>query len=362
MKGAVKIFEVFGISIKIHWTFLILPLFAGYSFTVRCGPGCGLRGVFLILVLFFLVVCHELSHSLQAKKYGVKVKDITLLPIGGIASMESIPDNPKQELAISLRGPLFNFVLAALAFLPVYYFLGPKVLFSLPVLENLESWPGTFAAIFWLNLVLGVFNLLPAFPMDGGRIFRAFLAQQMDYLKATRIAVGFGHLFAVFFGFIGFLAGNWILIIIAFFIYIAASQEELQVNIKATLKAFRVRDLITRDFLSVSPDTTLAKVIELMFHSHIEDFPVVQDNKIVGLLTRLDITRTIHQSGMNKRVNQIMRKQFPTVAPSDLLVKVHQLMQQSGLKAIPVLKDEKLYGIIALEDISKVYMIMSAKR
>ncbi|MEA3560746.1 MAG: site-2 protease family protein [Candidatus Omnitrophota bacterium] len=362
MKGAVRMFDVFGISIKIHWTFFILPLFAGYALTLQCGPGCGARAVFLILSLFFIVVCHELSHSLQAKKYGVRVKDITLLPIGGVASMESIPDNPRQEFAIAISGPLFNFILAAVVYLPVYFLLGREILFRIPVMENLQSWPGTFASIFWLNLILGIFNLLPAFPMDGGRIFRAFLAQQMNYLKATRIAVGFGHVFAVFFGFLGLWAGNWILVIIAFFIYTAASQEELQVEIKAALKAFWVKDIIAKDFLSVSPDDTMARVIEIMLHSRVEDFPVVEKGKIVGLLTRLDITRAIHYSGMNKRVKQVMRKEFKVVKPSDLLVTVHQLMHQSGLKAVPVLKDKKLYGIITLEDISKVYMIMSAKK
>lgn len=361
MRGSIKLFDAFGIAIKIHITFLLLP-FLGYLYTAaEYGVLQGIRIVFLIFSLFFFVVCHELSHSLQAKKYGVVVRDITLLPIGGIAAMESIPDNPKQELAISIAGPLFNFILAAVFFLPAKYLLGGEVLFPAFHL-SLESWAQTLASLYWVNLVLGIFNLLPAFPMDGGRIFRAFLAQRIDYRKATRIAVGFGHTFAVLFAFVGIILPNYLLVIIAFFIYVAASQEELQVDIRMILKNFRVKDLLSPEYLSVTPDATLSKVLELMFHSHVEDFPVVEGDRLVGLLTRADITRAVHQYGMGKSVKEAMRREFPTAKASDPLTSVHKKMQESGIKAVPILKDDRLCGIITVEDISKVYTIMSARK
>lgn len=361
MRGSIRLFDVFGISIKIHITFLLLPFFLGYVYTVQGGLGQGIRAVFLIFLVFFFVVCHELCHSLQAKKYGIVVRDITLLPIGGIAAMESIPEKPQQELAISIAGPLFNFLLAVILFFPARHILGPEVLFP-PFHLSLESWPGTFASLYWINLVLGIFNLLPAFPMDGGRILRAFLAQRIDYRKATRIAVAFGHAFALLFAFVGILYGHFLLIIIAFFIYVAASQEEIQVDIRTVLKNFRVKDLLSSEYLSVTPGTTLSKVLELMFHSHVEDFPVIEDDKLVGFLPRSDITRVIHQYGMNKTVKEVMRRDFPTAKASDILISVHKKMQESGLKALPILKDKHLCGIISLEDISKVYTIMSARK
>lgn len=361
MRGSIRLFDVFGISIKIHITFLLLPFFLGYMYTIQYGIAQGIRAVFLILFVFFFVVCHELSHSIQAKKYGVTVRDITLLPIGGVASMESIPDKPSQELAISIAGPLFNFILAVLFYFPARYFLGPEVLFPAFHL-SLESWAQTFASLYWVNLILGIFNLLPAFPMDGGRILRAVLAKKMEYRKATRIAVGFGHIFALLFFFVGLLLPHLLLMIIAFFIYVAASQEELQVDIRTVLKDFRVKDILSPEYLSVTPDTTMAKVMELMFHSRVEDFPVLDGDSFIGFLSRSDITRVIHQRGMNLRVKEAMRHSFPTASVSESLSSIHKKMQNSDVKAVPVLRNKRLCGIITVEDISKVYSIMSARK
>lgn len=352
MRGSIKLFRLFGIFIKIHITFLILPLL-GFFWG-------GIRGVCLILFIFLCVVLHEICHSLQAKKYGVIVDEIILLPIGGIASMRNIPDNPSQEFAISIMGPLFNFALAIVFYYPLRLLLGPDVLHQFP--PSISTWPNTIAYAFWINPLLGAFNLLPAFPMDGGRILRAFLARRIDYQRATRIAVGFGHAFALVFAFAGIMSGNFILIIIALFVYMAASQEELRVDLRMTLRKFYVKDILPEQFLSIEPDTPLSKVLEFIFHSHQEDFPVTEGGRLVGLLTRADIISTIHQFGLNKKVGEVMRRDFLTAKPDDLLTNVHKMMEESGLKAIPILREGSLCGIIALEDISKVYMVMSARK
>ncbi len=352
MKGSIRLFDIFGISIRIHFTFLLLPIIFGHFY--------GLRGVFLILFVFCCVTLHELCHSLQARHFGVKVDQIVLLPIGGVAAMGSIPEEPSEELKISLAGPLFNITFALVLFLPAYFLLGPQNLFH----PGIETWPKTFAYAFWINPILAAFNLLPAFPMDGGRILRSFLARKMDYGKATRIAVAFGHTFAVLFGFVGLLSNppNLILIIIAFFIFMVASQEGMQVDLRLRLRRFSVKDVLPDKFFSVSALTPLAEVLRLTLHSHQDDFPVVDDGRVVGLLTRADIILAIHQSGMQKLVKDIMRKDFPTLQVGDSLIKAHRLMEQWQMKAIPVLKREEVVGVVSLEDISRAYLLMSGKK
>jgi len=351
MKGSVKLFNVFGIAIRIHFTFLLLPLLFSYFY--------GFKGVFLIFFVFCCVTFHELCHSLQAKHFGVKVKEIILLPIGGVAAMSSIPEKPSEEFKISIVGPLFNVTLALILFLPARFFLG-DTLFN----PGLESWPQTFAYAFWINPILAIFNLLPAFPMDGGRILRSVLARKIEYGKATRIAVGFGHAFAILFGFIGLLSvpPNPLLIIIAFFIFMAASSEGMQVDLRLILRKFTVSDVLPEQFFSIASSTPLVEVLGLTLHSHQEDFPVVDDGVLVGLLTRSDIILTVHQSGMQSLVKDVMRKDFPTVQSKDPLVKAHKLMEEKQLKAIPVLKKKQVVGIVSLEDISRVYLLMSNRR
>jgi len=352
MKGSIRLFDIFGISIRIHFTFFLLPLIFGHFY--------GLRGVFLILFVFCCVTFHELCHSLQARHFGVKVDQIVLLPIGGVAAMRSIPEKPSEEFKISIAGPLFNITFALVFFLPAYFLLGPENLFH----PGIETWPKTFAYGFWINPILALFNLLPAFPMDGGRVLRSFLASKMDYGKATRIAVGFGHAFAVLFGFVGLISTppNLILIIIAFFIFMAASQEGMQVDLRLTLRKFSVKDVLPDKFFSVAAFTPLSEVLALTLHSHQEDFPVVEDGRVVGLLTRADIILTIHQFGMQKLVKDIMRKDFPTLRINDSLIKAQRLMEEWHMKAIPVLKRDEVLGIVSLEDISRAYLLMSGKR
>lgn len=352
MKSSIKLFNIFGISIRIHLTFLFLPLIFAHFY--------GLRGVFLVFFVFCCVTFHELCHSLQARRFGVKVDQIILLPIGGVAAMKSIPEKPSEEFKISISGPLFNVILAVVLFLPAYYFLGKDNLLH----PGIESWPQTLAYAYWINPLLAIFNLLPAFPMDGGRMLRSFLARTMDYAKATRIAVGFGHAFAVLFGVVGLISTpfNPILIMIAFFIFMAASSEGTQVELRTTLKKFSVKDVLPEQFFTVSSYTPLSQVLALTLHSHQEDFPVVDEKRLLGLLTRTDIILGIHQSGTQKQAQEVMKKDFPTVNINDSLIRAHKLMEEWQIKAVPVLDRGEVVGIVSLEDISRVYLLMSGKK
>lgn len=347
MKGSIKLFTIFGISINIHITFFLLLLLVLPS---------GFKWIIIVVGIFFFVTVHELCHSLVAKYFGINVREITLLPIGGVSSMTKMPEKPSQEFLISIAGPLSNIVIIVVFFFPLKYLLGPEVLLH-PL--STSTWPLVISYIYWINLMLAGFNLLPAFPMDGGRVLRALLATRLGYQKATRIAVNFGHIFALAFAYFGIVRFNIILIIIAIFIYTAASSEELQVDVKETLKKFRVRDILPRDFLTLKPDTTLAKVLELIFHSHQEDFPVVDSEKLAGFVTRQDIMIGIHKFGMNQMVSDIMRKDFPRAKDTDSLIKAQIIMQENEMRAIPVVKDSQVLGVITLEDIGRVYAMAS---
>lgn len=349
MRGSIRLFKVADISINIHITFfLLLLLFLNM----------GVRWLFLIVAIFCFVTLHELSHSLVAKKFGIKVKEITLLPIGGVAAMAKMPDKPYQEFLISLAGPAFNIGVVIIFFLPLYYLLGPAVLFH-PL--SVRTFPLAIAHIYWINLILAIFNLIPAFPMDGGRILRALLARKMGYRKATKIAVNFGHIFALLFGYIGLMNGHLLLIIIAVFIYMAASSEELQVDVRETLKKFTIKDIAPSQFLSLEKEATLSKVLELIFHSHQEDFPVLEDKRLAGFVTRSDIINGIHQYGVSGPVSLVMRKDFPILRESDSLDKAQNIMQENNIKALPVVKGGTAIGVVTIEDITRVYSLMSKR-
>ena len=227
MRGSIPLFRVFGISINIHVTFLLLLLLFLSG---------GIKWFFLITGIFCFVTLHELCHSLVARRFGITVREITLLPIGGVAAMTKMPDKPSQEFFISIAGPAFNMLVILVFFFPLKYLLGPEILFH-PL--STATWGLTLAHLYWINLMLALFNLIPAFPMDGGRVLRALLAIKIGRRRATAIAVGLGHIFALIFGYLGIVRFNLMLVAIAIFIYTAASSEEMQINFEEALKKIK---------------------------------------------------------------------------------------------------------------------------
>src|SRR3990170_1550124 len=239
MNWSIKLFKVKGIDIKVHLTFVLILIWAAYRWSVSTGEGAqgALFGIVATLLLFVSVTLHELGHSFQALKYGVKVRDITLMPMGGLAQMEEIPEDPNKELRIAIAGPLVNFGIAALL-IGAGFLLDARALVSLKELQASlggVSWSGLLAYLTSANLMLGLFNLIPAFPMDGGRVLRALLAKKMDHAKATRIAAQVGQGLALLLGLWGFMVGSWTLVIIAIFVWMGAGQENQGVQVKHTL-------------------------------------------------------------------------------------------------------------------------------
>jgi Zn-dependent protease/CBS domain-containing protein len=380
---SIKIATVKGIEIKVHFTFLLIILWAAIE--GGTGIGGGLRGVIFGIVsttlLFSCVVLHELGHSFQALRYKVKVRNITLLPIGGVAQMEHIPEKPSQELAISLAGPAVNFAIAGLlaplalwilitqiaAYLdqPAYLLsdTGQRVLSW--ILDSLFYGTDWKALVFYLlsmNVSLGTFNLIPAFPMDGGRVLRALLALRLDYLRATRIAVHVGRGLAVLLGVAGLMLFQIPLVLIAVFIYAGGGYERRMVEVKKALQGLKVSQAVNRQLRAVTPATPLAHVLDLIFHGYQSNFPVVEGRQLVGILVREDILVTLRERGPNVSVGQVMRTDFPVVNLSDSLLHVQQLIAKSGVKAVPVVEDGFFRGLITLANINETYTLLSPRR
>ncbi|MBD3425834.1 MAG: CBS domain-containing protein [Candidatus Omnitrophica bacterium] len=354
MRGSFRLTRVFGIDIKIHVTFFLLLAFFALIL--------GAKGLVLIIGIFFFVTVHELCHSLAAAHFGIKVKKITLLPIGGVASMQEVPKKPYQEMIISLAGPLSNLVIVAVFFYPLYLFLGRETLmYPFRVLTGQAEYTGGFnvwAHIYWINLVLAVFNLIPAFPMDGGRVLRAILTSRMGFKQATAVAVRLGHIFALMFAYLGIVYGHIFLLIIAVFIYMAASSEGLQVEVVETIKKYTIKDVLPRDYIHVDPETRLSKLLELMFHAHQEDFPVLDDGEYMGLITRKEILHGMHVKGKEITAQEIMRTDIEPVSVSERLHKARKLMIEQATNALPVVKNDQIVGVVTLDDINRVYVMV----
>ncbi len=363
MSWSTKLFRVKGIDIKVHLTFVLILIWAAYRWGIemRAGLAGALYGVVVILLLFACVTIHELAHSLMAMHYGVKVRDITLLPIGGLSQMEEMPKKPAQELRMSLAGPLSNFVIALLLFLlDILFGIGAGLTPGrLNQVLGSVSWQGLPSYLALSNLLLGVFNLLPAYPMDGGRVLRAFLAMRMDYAKATSWAVNIGQGLAWFLGLFGVLSGNWMLVIIAMFIYLGAGQEGRRVEVKNVLGELRASQAMAQTLQTLTPEASLAQAVNLILHGFQTDFPVLEDGKLIGFLTETDLVTALKKHGPETTVREAMRIDFPIADPGEALFDVQQKMGKSRLRSIPVTKGGQLAGLITAQDINEAFLFIS---
>ena len=364
MGNAIRLFSVRGIVIRMHITFPLILVWGAIQFGLISGLGVSgaIFGVIVFLLLFVIVVLHELGHSFAAQYYGVPVKEIVLLPIGGLAQLARIPEDPRQELVIAIAGPAVNFVLAILMAI-IAFIVGESVSLVSPTLmfEELGSLSvgSIFNYVFVSNLFLGVFNLIPAFPMDGGRVLRALLATQMAYPRATRIAVSIGQSLAFLFGLWGFLGGGFFLILIAIFIYMGAGQEGQLVQLRHVLRGLTVEQAYSRQAQTVVPDATLHQVIDLTLSSFQADFPVCDDGRLVGLLTYSRLIQALNQRGPDVLVGDIMLTDIQPVAPNEGLFAVQQRMTALSIGALPVAENSHFLGLLTSQDINEIYRLAS---
>jgi Zn-dependent protease len=364
MGGSFKIARLRGIDIKIHVTFFLILVYAAIMFgSGGRGAGGAVFGVAATLLLFGCVVLHELGHSLVAQRYGIPVRDITLWPIGGVARLERMPDKPAQEFWVAIAGPLVNFAIAAVVFVAAQALTRVQMAFDLGALERtllqLQA-PGLLSYLFTTNLFLGVFNLIPAFPMDGGRILRALLASRLNFARATSIAVAIGQNLALLAGLYGFLSGQLNLVLIAIFVFMGAGSEGQMAQVKSVLADLKVRQAFTHKTEALNPNDRLERAAELTLNTFQSDFPVCEDGALVGLLTRTDLISALQRRGSNAFVVSVMRKEFPTVELDESLFGAQQKMAENNVEALPVLEGGQFRGLLTLRDVDEVFRLLSA--
>ena len=354
MKWSWKIGTFAGIAVYMHATFLLLLGWIALSHWMQYRSLLPtLIGVAFIVALFVCVILHEYGHALTARRFGIGTKDITLLPFGGIARLERIPEKPNQELWVALAGPAVNVVIAL--GLGAYLFLTGHF----EPIQQIGLTHGEFLErLLFANLFLVGFNMIPAFPMDGGRVLRALLAKRMDYARATRIAASVGQGLAFVFGFVG-LFTNPFLVFIALFVWIGAGQEAAMVETKSMLGSVTVKDAMIPDFQTLSPRDELSKAVKLVLCGWQQDFPVVDEGRVVGMLLRADLIASLANGKVHASVHEAMREDFPVASPGEPLESVFMRLHDAEAGTLPIVDNGRLVGLITLENMTE-YMMMHA--
>jgi Zn-dependent protease/CBS domain-containing protein len=350
MKWSFRIGSIMGIPVKIHLTFILLLALIYFAGPSIIGIG-GFTGVFFVVLIFASVVFHELSHSLVARHYGINVEDITLLPIGGVARMATTPNQPRQEMIIAAAGPIASIVLGFSLWFAAGIF-GSDV-----TLSDMSVKGGLLAQLAAVNFVLAIFNLIPAFPMDGGRILRGVLGLYLSPFTATRIAVGVGQGFAIFLFFVGLLWMNPFLILIALFVYLGAESEERQMGIMMSLGGVTAEAAMIKNVATLQPYQTVGQAAEIYMNSFQGDFPVMEGQVLVGLVTRDILVETIHKQGPMVQVSQVMKRDFPTATEATPLIDILKKMESGASKVVTILRGSELRGLITLEQIGRYNML-----
>jgi Zn-dependent protease/CBS domain-containing protein len=352
MNWSLPIMRLAGIQLRIHITFLLLIGWLAFGFYAEGGSAAAAGRVLFILLLFVCVVLHEFGHALAAKSFGINTPDITLLPIGGVARLERMPEEPRQELLIAAAGPAVNVVIA----IALWLVIGRRPSTDPAIFES----PDFLMKLLQINIGLLLFNLLPAFPMDGGRILRALLATRMSYARATQTAATVGQAFAFIFGFIGLFA-NPLLIFIALFVYIGATQEAALAQMKDVSRGLPVSSAMVRDFRSLTRNATLEEAVDALLATSQHDFPVVDEaGNVTGVLTRRDLISALRRDTSKTRVEDVMRRDIPTVTTGTRFEDALRIMQECNCPAVPVLDNmRRLVGLLTPENVSELMMIHS---
>jgi Zn-dependent protease/CBS domain-containing protein len=357
MGWSIKLFDVGGTAVRIHMTFFLLLAWIGALQWARGGAGQAIDGIIFILLLFVSVVLHEFGHVFAARRYGIKTPEITLLPIGGVASLERMPEKPSQEIVVALAGPLVT-LLIVLVLMGV---LGAR--FDLTQMTQLELAQSTMTGrVAAANMALLLFNLIPAFPMDGGRVLRALLAVPMGYTRATRTAASIGQGLALLFGFIG-LFGNPLLILVAAFIFLAASGEAGYVQAREYTRGYLARHSMITSFQSLTPLATADDAAALLLRTTQQEFPIVDGAGMLrGVLTRDALIAALQRTGGQTPVIEIMQRDVPTVPENACVENIVPLLQRSGKRMVGVLDgQQRLVGYITADNLAELIMIESSR-
>lgn len=359
MKGTLKLGKLAGIDLFIHWTFSLLILFIIFT-SLRNGYNViqTLWSIIFILCIFVTVVMHEFGHALAAKNYGIKTKDITLLPIGGLARLEKLPEKPIEELVVAFAGPLVNIILALMTGFFVTVPSNPDALSA--QLSGGVNGTNFLLNFFIVNLALAIFNLIPAFPMDGGRVLRALLSFKFKRHIATKIAARIGQLLALGFIFLGFFS-NPFLIFIGLFVIMGAQMETEYTESKFFLKGYKVRDVIMKQYHSIDANEPLKTAITLLLDSQSKIFLITENNEPVGTLNRDQIIIALTDHGENVRIRDAMNKNLIFLEVETLLEDIFELVYQNKSNLMLVMENNHIVGTLDTENLLEFLLIKEVK-
>ena len=364
-----------GIKIQIHFTFWLIVIWGASRYGSLTNLEGLAYGAFITLLLFLVVLLHELGHSFAALSFGIPVRDITLLPIGGVARLERMPDKPVQEFIVALAGPAVNVVLAVLL-APIFGYLieseigfrlfnaRPQLAWGMLLRQALDGFSliGIVAYLFIANLYLLIFNMIPAFPLDGGRVFRSLLAMWIDSEKATWIAVWVGRTFAVLIGLWGLSTGNFFTAIIALFIFSAGGFEGRAATVRRKLKGISVRQALSRVGSTVlQPNFTMMEVASITMYSHQKNFPVMLGDALLGVVRRQDIRKALERGHNYTTVSEVMDHDVPKLSVDTSLIEAQEQLARSKSQVAAVYEDLQFVGLLSFDDIERAFYAFSSR-
>jgi len=355
MKWSWRIGKLAGVDLYVHATFLLIIGWVGLSAWLQARTGeAVLASIGFTLALFLCVILHEYGHALTARRYGIKTRDITLLPIGGLARLERMPDKPMQEFWVAVAGPAVNVALAAGIGLTLVAAGGELSFGALSTTTG-----GFLQRLLSVNLFLVAFNLIPAFPMDGGRVLRALLATRLEYTRATSLAASLGQGIALLFGLIG-LFSNPFLVFIALFVWIGAAQEASMVQMRTALGGIPVSRAMVTEFERLSPDDPISRAVQLILAGSQRDFPVEQGGAVVGILTRDAVLQALANGRSQDPARLVMTRDFEIAEANDMLEKASAQLQACGCHTMPVQRNGELVGLLTMDNLGEFLMVRQA--
>lgn len=353
-----------GIPIRLHWTFLLVILYIAWAFASISQQVLGrtyglgsiepvnLRWTYSLVfavVLFACVALHELGHSYIAHKNGIIIRSITLYFFGGVSAVEEIPRNPRLELQMAFAGPAVSGVIGLISTL----------------LASLLPEGSNAAIMLWtlglMNIILMAFNLIPAFPMDGGRLLRAWFATRMPYIRATRNAAGIGKIFAILMFVLGVFTFNFMLLFVAFFVYVGASEEEKATEIIVSLEGIKVSDIMSAQVRTIGPDMTLRELKELMFREKHRGYPVMSGDEMLGIVTLTDLQSVPDEQLDHITVEKVMARKLYVIAPVEEASTAMKMMNDMQIRRLPVMDNGRLVGIVSREDLVRALELSSGR-
>jgi Zn-dependent protease/CBS domain-containing protein len=360
---SIPVGRLFGIEIRIHLTFFFLLVFVLSTEASAQDPAAMLRGLALVGIIFGSVILHELGHALVARGSGIPAKGIILLPIGGITVLDEahgIPDPInawKRDIRIAVAGPLVNLAIAGLSALILLIAIPGFSLMARPLMHS----SALLRSIVWANVYLGLFNLLPAYPMDGGRALRSIFSRRVDIVQATQRAVRIGNVFSILFMMVGMLMSNWWLVMMGFFLFVGAQLEERSAVFQSVLQSVRLEEVMLTDFATLSPADTLEDALEKAVHTLQDDFPVVRGSDMVGVISKQKILEALRAEG-NGYVQAVMNRIFDVAAKQESLASAFRKLSARNLSIIPVVDEQHLIGIVTLQNLMHSMALLAESR